>query len=194
MKLRLPSKKFIVSSFSLIVAIAVLLTIVPAVSAEGEGPFTPIPGLGRLPNITLTRMHKLEISWYTDQEDLFKQANSLSTDFTDLITAESKAGKNVDILQTALDTFSAELTACREIHLAAGTAIFTSVGFRDSGDVKDRLAAGQSILNGRDGLKDANFRLSQAMYDLHKSFTKWRQSRINAHPLPTPLPTRTPKP
>jgi hypothetical protein len=178
MKLCLPSKKFIVSSFSVLVAIAVLLTVVPAVYAEGEGPLTPIPGLGRLPNITLTRMHKQEISWYTDQEALLKDANSLAKTFGDLITAESKAGKDVTILQSGLDTFNAEVTASREIHIVAGNAIFTAIGFNNAGDVRDRLVAGQSILDGRDSLKEAHFRLIKAMADLEKSFAKWRHYRV----------------
>jgi hypothetical protein len=178
MKLRLPSKKFIVSTFSLLVAIAVLLAVVPAVSAEGEGPLSPIPGLGRLPNVTLVRMHKLEVSWYNDQTALLKKAEQLSAKFADLITAESKAGKDVSMLQAGLDTFNAEVAASREIHALAGTTIFTLVGFKATGDVKDRIAAGQSLLDGRDTLKDANFRLIKAMFDLRKSFSKWRQHRI----------------
>jgi len=179
MKLHMPSKKIIISTFSLFVAIAVLLTVVQAVYAEGEGPLTPIPGLGRLPNETLTRMHKQEISWYTDQEALLKEANSLSKTFTALIKAESAAQKNVDILQAGLDTFNAEVTSSREIHIVAGNAIFTAVGFRASGDVYNRLAAGQSILDGRDSLKEAHFRLIKAMADLRKSFVNWRQDRIS---------------
>ncbi len=178
MKLRLPSKKFIVSSFSLLVALAILLAVVPAVSAEGEGPLTPIPGLGRIPNVTLTRMHKLEISWYNDQSALIKKTDQLAAKFTDLIKSESGEGKDVTILQTALDTFNAEVAAVREIHAVAGTAIFNGVGYRMDGSVKDRLVAGQSLLDGRDSLKEANFRLTQAMADLSKGFIKWRHYRV----------------
>lgn len=178
MKLHLSSKKFIVSLFSLLVAIAILLTVVPTVSAEGEGPLTPIPGLGRLPNATLVRMHKLEISWYNDQTALIRKAEQLSAKFAELIKSESIEGKDVTILQTALDTFNVEVTASREIHAVAGTAIFTAVGYRVDGGVKDRLVAGQSLLDGRDSLKEANFRLMQAIADLKKSFVKWRHDRV----------------
>jgi hypothetical protein len=178
MKLRLSSKKFIVSSFSLIVVIAILLTVVPAVSAEGEGPLTPIPGLGRVPNVTLARMHKLEISWYNDQTALIKKADQLGVKFAELIKSEASEGKDVTILQTALDTFTAEVAATREIHAVAATAIFTAVGFKADGGVKDRLVAGQSLLDGRDSLKEANFRLIQAMADLRKGFVKWRHYRV----------------
>jgi hypothetical protein len=178
MKPSLPSRKIFVSVFSLLVAIAVLLTVVPAVYAEGEGPLTPIPGLGRLPNETLTRMHKQEISWYTDQEALFRKAHTLSTAFEDLITLEIKSGADVTILQAGLDTFNAEVAASREIHIVAGNAIFTAIGFRNSGEVKDRLAAGRSILDGRASLKESHFRLIKAMEDLRKSFSKWRHYRV----------------
>jgi len=178
MKLHLPSKKFIVSSFSLLVAIAVLLTVVPAVYAEGEGPLTPIPGLGRVPNATLVRMHKQEIGWYNDQEALLRQTRVLSSRFTDLIAAQASMGRDTGGLQAGLATFEAEVTASREIHLVAGTAIFNLIAFKESGNVGDRLAAGQSLLDGRTSLKEANFRLTRAMADLRKSFDKWRHSRL----------------
>jgi hypothetical protein len=178
MKLHLPSKKFIVSSFSLIVAIAVLLTVVPTVYAEDEGPLTPIPGLGRVPNVTLVRMHKQEIGWYTDQETMFRQANTLAATFADLIAAQASGGKDVSGLQTGLDSFKAEVAASREIHLVAGTAIFNLIAFKESGNVGDRLAAGQSLLDGRTSLKEANFRLTRAMAVLRKAFDKWRHDRM----------------
>jgi hypothetical protein len=178
MKLHLPSKKFIVSSFSLLVAIAVLLTVVSAVYAEGEGPLTPIPGLGRVPNETLVRMHKQEVAWYNDQEALFKMANTVSAKLGDLIAREASAKKDVSIMQACLDTFNGELTSSREIHAVAGTAIFTLVGFRASGDVYNRLPAGQSILDGRESLREANFRMIDAMNVARKCFDKWRHDRI----------------
>jgi hypothetical protein len=184
MKPLLPSRKYIVSFFSLFVAIAVLLTVVPAAYAEGEGPLTPIPGLGRLPNATLTRMHKQEISWYMDQDALFKKANTLAANFSDLITAEAKAGKDVTILQAGLDTFNAEVAASREIHAVAAKAIFTAIGFNNAGEVRDRLVAGQSILDGRESLKDSHFRLVKAMADLRKSFSKWRHYRVGDPHIP----------
>ena len=117
MKLRLPPKKFILSSFSILIAIAVLLTVVPAVYAEGSGPLSPIPGLGRISNNTLILMHKKEGNWFNEQEALLKQADSLAKTFQELIDAEAKQGKDVSTLQNGLAAFEAELVPCREIHL-----------------------------------------------------------------------------
>jgi hypothetical protein len=178
MKLSLPSKKLIVSAFSVLMVIAILLTVVPAVSAEGEGPLSPIPGLGRLPNVTLVRMHKQEASWFNDQEALFKKANLLASKYAALITEVTKSGANPAILQEGLDTFNAEIAASREIHATAGAAIFSLPAFKVNGDVRDRIAAGQSLLDGRDALKDAHFRLIKAMVDLRKNFAKWRHDRV----------------
>jgi hypothetical protein len=190
MKLRLPSKKFILSALSILIAIAILLTVVPAAYAEGSDPISPIPGLGRINNNTLIRMHKQEGTWYNDQETLLKQAGSLAATFQKLIDAEAKQGKNVSILQDGLATFESELTACREIHLVAGASIFSLVGFKVNGDVRDRLAAGQSLLAGHASLKDAHVRLTMAMDDLSRSFAKWRHTRISGLPAPAPTPTK----
>ena len=95
-----------------------------------------------------------------------------------MIDAEKKKGKDVTILQTAFNVFDSELTASQEIHNLAGVVIFNLIGWKANGDVRDRQAAGQSLLEGRTTLNDANFRLTQAMSDLRKSFNKWRASRI----------------
>lgn len=190
MKLRLPSNKIILSAIGLLIALAVLLTVVPAAYAESNGPLTPIPGLGRLPNETLVRMHQKEVNWYNDQEDLFKKANSLAEKFQALVTAEAAAQKDVTILQETLTTFQNEIGACREIHNVAGASIFSLAGFGSNGQVKDRLAAGQALIDGRTSLKESHFRLQKAIDDLSKGFAKWRHTRISDYR--TPGPTKTP--
>lgn len=176
MKLHLPSKKFILSSFSALIALVLLLTVVPTVSAEDEGPLTPIPGLGRIPNATLVRMHKQLGGWYGDQEDLLKKASTLSARYQDLITANA-AQQHADILQEGLATFNAEIEASRQIHLVAGASIYSLVGFKANGDVRDRLAAGQQIIEGLASLREANHRLTIAMSALKKNFAQYRQAR-----------------
>ena len=194
MNMRLPSKKFFVGMLSVLAAIAILLTVVPAAYAEGSSPLSPIPGFGRIANEALVRMHKAEGGWFNDQDTLIKQAGQLSAKFQTLIDTESKSGKNVSMLQDALATFDAEVTAGTEIHAQAGNLIFSLVGWTSGGDVRDRLAAGQSLMDGRAALQDANFRLTRAMPALEKGFTAWRASRIHQD-LPTRIPpTPTTKP
>ena len=190
MNMHLPSKKFFVGMFSILAAIAILFTIVPAAYAESS-PDTAIPGLGRIPNDALIRMHKQEGGWFNDQDALLKEANQLSANFQTVIDAEAKANKNVSLLQDALATFDAELSAGKDIHGQAGNIIFSLVGWRSTGDVKDRLAAGQSLLDGRAALQDANFRLTRAMPALERAFNMWRATRINSNrPTGVPAPTQ----
>lgn len=178
MKLRLPSKKLIIGMLSILITAAILLSVVPSAYAEGTGPLTAIPGLGRPSNETLMRMHSKEGSWLRDMESLFTKSNQLSGAFQSLIDAEAKEGKNVTILTDALTTFDSEVTASREIHTLAGANILNLVGWKANGDVRDRLAAGISLLDGRAGLRDANFRLTTAIENLSKGFAKWRTARI----------------
>jgi hypothetical protein len=195
MKMCLPSKKYFVGVLSILIVISILATVVPAAYAEGTGPLSPIVGLGRPSNDTLIRMHKLEGSWFNDQDALLKKANQLSVSFQALIDAESKAGKVVTSLQDAESVFDSEVIASTQIHAEAGAIIYSLVGWNGAGDVRDRAAAGQSLLDGRDKLKDANFRLTYAMDTLQKSFVSWRSHRINkdgAWIRSTAAPTATP--
>jgi hypothetical protein len=95
-----------------------------------------------------------------------------------LIASETSKGKNVDGLNAALYAFETEVTASQQIHTTAGAAIFSITGFKVNGDVRDRLAAGQQLLDGHASLADAHFRLTRAMADLEKGFAKWRHDRI----------------
>jgi hypothetical protein len=175
--------KFIFGMITILITAAVLLTAVPSAYAEGTGPLSPIPGLGRLPNETLIRMHNIEGNWVREQASMFYTANDLSKTFQALINAEAKKGKNVTILKDALVVFDSELTAVQEIHNLAGVVVFNLVGWKANGDVRDRQAAGQSLLEGRTTLRDANFRMTNAMAILRKSFAKWRASRISVPPM-----------
>lgn len=191
------SKQFLFGIFSVIVVVAVLFTVVPAVNAESEGPLTPIPGMGRVPNATLVRMHKSEGTWFNEQATLLRKATSMATDFQKLIDAQSAQGRDVSGLQAALVAFENELGAVREIHALAGATIFSLTGWKEDGGVRDRIAAGQSLLEGRDILKDSNFRLNLAIEDLRKGLVHWKAARIKnpagrAWPTWTPKPTATP--
>ncbi len=193
MKLKLPSKKFLLGVLSVVIAIAVFASVVPALAA-GSDPVTNIPGLGRVNDMTLIKMHKKQGTWFNDQDALLKEADGLAKAFSTLIAAEAKRGKNVSLLNNGLATFEAEVAACRQIHLVAGASIFSITGFKMNGDVRDRLAAGQQLLDGYASLKDAHFRLDQAMSNLGKSFVNWRKLHISGLPQPTPKPTATKKP
>ena len=158
MKIKIPSKKYIFGMLTILITIAVLFSTVPVAYAEGNGPLSPIPGLGRLPNETLIRMHNIEGNWVREQASLFRTANSLSKTFQTLITAEAKKGKNVTILQDAFNVFDTEVTASNEIHNLAGVVVFNLVGWKADGGVRDRQSAGQSLLEGRTTLRDANLK------------------------------------
>ena len=191
MNMRLPSKKFLAGIICALIAVAILAMVVPAVSADGSGPYSPIPGLGRLSDNTLIHMHALEGSWFNDQNALIQKASQLDVSFQTLITNETKTGKDVSSLQDALATFENELAACKAIHSQAAAIIFGLAGWKGgTGDVKDRLAAGQSLLDGRAALADANFRLNNGMAVLEKSFVTYRARYI--HGIPHIFPTATP--
>jgi hypothetical protein len=178
MKLKLPSRKFIVGILSVFIALAVAWTLIPtaSVSAGDEGPLTPIPGLGRPSNLVLIRMHKQLGGWYNDQDALIKKADQLAQRYDELVTA-SAAQQHADILQEGLGTFKAEVEAVRQIHLVAAGSIYSLTGFKSNGDVRDRLAAGIQIQDGLASLREANHRLDEAMRQLRKNFAQYLHAR-----------------
>jgi hypothetical protein len=178
MKNNLSSGKTLAKLLSVLIVIAVLLTVVPVAYAESNGPLTAIPGLGRLPNETLMKMHQKVGGWLVDQEAVFVQAGLIGATYDDLITAQSKKKKDVTFLKDALSSFLTEVAGARDVNSQAGITIFSLSGWKANGEVRDRLAAGESLLLGRDQVKDANFRLTNAINILRKSLDRWRVLRL----------------
>lgn len=189
MKLSLPSGKINLKMFSALIAAVILLAVVTVAYADSTGQLSPIPGLGRLPNETLIRMHIKEGSWFTDQETIFIKANALSSNFSKLIAAEKLKGRDTTALSNALAAFDDDIAAARAIHTEAGTIIYSADGWTGTGAVRDRLAAGQSLLNGRVALRDCNFRLTNGMDVLQRAFWQWRGAIIAIKHTPQPTPT-----
>lgn len=179
MKLSPISRKVNIGFWGAVIAALVLVVAATVAYADSTGPLTAIPGLGRLPNETLIRMHKKEVSWYNDQAALFVQANQLSASFQKLIDAETKKKKDVTYLQQALADFNTEITDSQAVHTQSGAIILSLSAWMVDGSVRDRMAAGQSLLDGRSSLNDVKVRLTHGMDVLNKSFDKWRGLRIN---------------
>ena len=174
-KIEFPANKIIAGIFSLLVVLAVLMSVVPAF-AEGSGPMTVIPGLGRISNPTLTRMHQSEIGWFNDQAALFQEADQLTATFQSLIDAQDKKKHDTTVLKVALNDYENKLVSARLAQTGGASIIFSLDGFKVDGSVRDPLAAGQTVLDGRVALNDVRVRLNSAMDTLSTSFKKWRNT------------------
>jgi hypothetical protein len=175
MRINPKSKKiilFIVSLLAVFSLLAVLPT--PAAYATKDGPFTPIPGLGRVPDATLSHMILRLRAWNESQTTIFRDADKLAKDFQSLIDVGKKKKKNVTELETALADFNAEMTVAQGVYKNASKVLVANAGFNSTFNVTDRQAAGQTFLAAREYLRDTHFRLVNAMYNLTKAYKHYR--------------------
>lgn len=163
---------FIVSILAVFSLLAVLPT--PAAYAGDDGPFTPIPGLGRVPNATLRHMLIRLRGWRDSQTTIFRDANKLATNFQAFIDVEKGKKRDVTELEAALSTFNAEITVAQGVYNNANKLLIANSGFDATFNVTDRQAAAQTFLNTRDYLRDTHFRLVTAMANLKKAYKHFR--------------------
>jgi hypothetical protein len=176
MKITPKIKRNILIVISLLVVLAFFAAL-PAQSAfagDNEPEYPAIPGLGRVPNPTLRLMLIRLRAWHTSQTTMFRDANRLAENFQSLITVQSGKGRDVTSLQTALDTFNAEITTAQTVSANAGKLLIANSGFNGSFNVIDRQAAGRTFLDTRAYLRDSHFRVRVAMDDLVRVYKHFR--------------------
>lgn len=175
MKLNFPLQKIVMALIALAVAFTVMVFPVSTASAEKEKPPSPIPGLGRIPDATLTRILFREKASYDSINIVVRDAYQLAKNFQKFITTESKRGRDVSELDAALVAFNTEIEISRTIHAESGRLLGLNSGFHDvSYAVLNRQDAGATILGVRDTLRDAHFRMRTAIQDLERVYKHWR--------------------
>jgi hypothetical protein len=169
------SKKIMLFIASLLAVFSLLAALpTPAAYATKDGPFTPIPGLGRVPDATLSHMLLRLRAWNESQTTIFRDADKLAKNFQSLIDVEKKKKRDVTELETALNTFNTEMTVAQGVYKNASKVLIANAGFNSSFNVTDRQAAGKTFLDARDYLRDTHFRLVTAMNNLTKAYKHFR--------------------
>jgi hypothetical protein len=182
MKINPQLKRNILIVMISILAISSLLAVLPtpaAYAGDNEPTYPVIPGLGRVPNPTLSHMLVRLRAWHASQTTIFRDANKLAEDFQSLITVQSLKKKNVAELEAALVTFNDEMAVAQTVYTNAGKVLVANAGFNPSFNVTDRQAAGRTFLDAREYLRDSHFRVLTAMDNLTRVYKHFRGTYIN---------------
>ncbi len=165
-----------------ILAVFSLFAVLPtpaAYAGDNEPTYPVIPGLGRVPNPTLSHMLVRLRTWRDDQTTIFRDANKLAENFQSLITLQALKKKNVSELEAALVTFNSDMATAQIVYDNAQKVLIANAGFNPTFNVTDRQAAGRTFLDARAYLKDSHFRVVDAMDRLTRVYKHFRGSYMN---------------
>lgn len=115
-----------------------------------------------------------EQRWFNAQQDAINKTDQAASDVQKVIDAASADGLDVTALQNALNAFNSALSSVKSEHQAAESLINTHNGFDGNGEVTERQAARQTVLDIRTHLMQAHVTLTQAVHNLHNAVLDWR--------------------
>ncbi len=150
---------------------------------------TPPPKAGQqVRDQILERAYRREQAWLALQQQNLDRMNQIVTKVQNYIAAQQAKGKDVSALQAALAAFQQQIAVAQSSHTTAATALGNHAGFDANGNVTDPALARQTILDGRQALRDAHRVIRQAVTDLRRASRAWR----TANGLTAQQPAATP--
>ena len=114
----------------------------------------------------LSAAYKHDQAWLAVQQTNLDKANAIVPVLQDLITQANSLGLDTSALSAALAVYQGQLATAQASHSSAADVLAAHAGFDDSGNVTDRAAAAQTVLDATKALTDTHIVLVQSMQDL----------------------------
>ncbi len=166
--------------FALVAALG--LASLPLVSVSAAGPTsTPVPPQGQLSNERLERIWARQLRIY----ERLGRADDLVQRIQNLIDRAKAKGKDVSVVQSALNAFEAALKTAQPIYESTKGIVNSHQGFDDSGKVTDPVKAQETVLAMRGKFKEIRDALNGTGRALRDAIRAFRE----ANPRPQPTPT-----
>ncbi|HEY3288596.1 MAG TPA: hypothetical protein VGK87_00575 [Anaerolineae bacterium] len=124
---------------------------------------------------TLAQVFRRELRVQHRQGIRLEHTGKVVTRVEHFIDTQSKAGKDVSALKTALEAYKVAVNKARAIHEAAGDILEVHAGFVD-GKVVDRAAAKTTVTTAAVQLKLFAKTMNQANKALRDAIKDWKQS------------------
>ncbi len=166
-----------------VVAVGVVAFALPGVvSAQAPQPTTTPPAAAPQANganvdARLEKLYQAELKMLDNQSKIFTRVSNLTATANNLIAQAKANGKDVSALEAGLATFTTQVGDAQKIHDQAAALIQAHVGFDANGKVTDRMAARDTVQNGRDLLRDVRQAVAKAIQNFHKTIRDWRQAQ-----------------
>ena len=142
--------------------------------ATGVVAATPKAQAGQRADKTMAFNLQREQNVLQRQQLHLTRASQVATKAQELIAKAQGNGVNVDALVKALADFNTKLSEAQKSHDQAASILNAKTGFDGSGNVTDPKAAHQTLLAGRDALRQTHLSLSSGVLTLRTAVQNWR--------------------
>jgi hypothetical protein len=140
---------------------------------------TPNPQAGQRADKNMAFNLQREQNVLQRQQLHLTRATQVATRAQELISKAQGKGVNVDDLIKALADFNAKLAEAQKSHDQAASILNAKTGFDSSGNVTDRTAAHQTLVNARNALRQTHLSLSSGVLSLRTTVQNWRIQNKN---------------
>ena len=168
--------------------LAGVVAIIPVATAQAAPTTPPAPSQQTTHDARLEKAYQSEQAWLRKQQDNLGKMNAAADRAQQFITTQRNLGKDVSVLQAALATFKAQITAAQASHQTANVVLSAHLGFDANGKVVNAAQARQTLVDAGQSLRDARSVMRQAVSDLQRAMRLWRQTNgvKTGQPVPTP--------
>jgi hypothetical protein len=140
---------------------------------------TRTPAAGGQIDKELTFALQREQNWLERQQIHLTRANQVAAKAQDLIDKAQAKGVDVTDLVKALADFNTKIASAKTSHDQAASILSAKNGFDANGNVTDRQAAHQTVLDARNSLRQAHLTLANAVLSFHSAVLNWRINHRN---------------
>jgi hypothetical protein len=130
----------------------------------------------KLEDTALSKALAREQDWLRVQTQRLSNQNQIADKAQNLIEKGKAAGRDVSALQAALDNYNSQVASAQSSHQTAAGLLSAHNGFDGSGNVTDTATARQTLQDARQSLLDAHNMIHQALVDLQKAISTWREA------------------
>jgi len=169
------------AALAVLAAVLLLASAPAAVPVYAQGP-TPQPRGAAVVERILARLYEREQAWLKAQANHLERAGQVADKAQQLLDAAKEKGKDVVALEQALAAFRAGLAESQAAHDQAASILGSHAGFDASGQVTDRQAARQTVVQARRSLAEAHRILVKAVRDLRQAVRDWRRGQRSQAP------------
>lgn len=171
--------KSLVSRFAVGITVAALAAgslMAAAAPVYAQTGTTPQPKVGQKADNVLSKAYQREQEWLNKQVNLLSKSDEAAARAQQAIDRAKSNGQDTSTLEAALAAFNTEIGTAKTAHDAAAQILSTHNGFDASGNVTDRTAAQQTVVNARQSLNDAHSGMVKAVKDLNAATKSWHSA------------------
>lgn len=151
----------------------------PAAQPVAMAAATRTPVFGEQIDRELSFALQREQNWLARQQIHLTQASQIAVRAQDLIDRAEARGLDVTDLRNALADFNATIPNAQASHDQAAGILEMHNGFDADGNVTDRQAAHQTVVDARNHLRQAHLTLTDAILSLRTAVLDWRIENQN---------------